>query len=72
MMSASNAPLLLPQGVATQTLLGFNAQAIENGFIVSKNYYVQESGRPPAQLQRTLYFPTLKEVVENLSSDVSE
>jgi hypothetical protein len=50
-------------------LLGFNAQAIENGFIVSKNYFVQESGRPPAQLQRTLYFPTLKEVVENLSSD---
>lgn len=63
--------LQLPQGMATQTLVSFNAGAIENGFILTKTYVVQEAGRPPMQVQRTTFYPTLKEVVENLGSDVA-
>jgi len=63
--------LQLPQGMATQTLVSFNSAAIENGFIFTKTYIVQESGRPPMQVQRSTYFPTLKEVVKDLETDVS-
>lgn len=63
--------LQLPAGMATQTLISFSASAIENGFILQKTYFVQEAGRPPMQVQRSIFYPSLKEVVENLESDVS-
>ena len=62
--------LMLPPGQALQTLVSFNAAAIENGFILTKTYVIQESGRT-MQTQRSHFYPTLGDVVKSLQDDVA-
>jgi hypothetical protein len=64
--------VIMPQGTITQTLVAFNSAAIENGFILTKTYIIQEgNGRPPVQTQRSTFYPTLGDVVKSLSDDVA-
>ena len=59
------------QGLPKQALVSFNVAAIENGFILTKVYVINESDTVRYQVQRTFYVATLNDALKSLQDDVS-
>lgn len=71
-MAVSNVPsLMVPMGTTSATLGAFDCRSVDNGVILTKVFIVVEAGKPPYQVQKAFVYPTMKEAIDVLMSDVS-
>ena len=62
--------LLVPPGTVKKAMMGFKADAVENGVVVSKIYIVQAAGQNPVQQVMTYIYPSMADALDSLRKDV--
>jgi hypothetical protein len=62
--------LMVPPGTVRQALGAFDCRSVDNGVILTKVFLIEEAGRPPYQVQKAFVYPTMKEAIDVLMSDV--
>ena len=60
--------LIVPPGTQAAELRSVTIQTIDNGALLTRLLLINEAGKPPYQVQQTLFYQSMKEALENASN----
>lgn len=58
--------LVVPKGTKSADLMQVSIQKVDNGYVLSKVLLLNEAGRPPYTVQKTLIMESLDKALEDI------